>query len=98
MRAELVHEQLRRTPSHPTRVRMPRRASVAQTLLALQRTSGNRAVGRLLLQRQPSEAVTATLVMDETIGVLPLLGFWFGRESRPEIHVSVPSTSRDTDL
>ena len=97
MRAELAHEQLTRTPrSHPTRVRVPEGRSAAATLLALQRTSGNRAVGRILLQRQPAEAVTSTLVMDETIGVLPLLNFSLG--SKPQVHVTVPSTRRDSDL
>jgi len=98
MRAELVHEQLRRPPSHPTRVRVPERASVAATLLALQRTSGNRAVGRMLLQRQTSEAVTSTLVMDDTIGVLPLLSFSLLKDRDSEVQVIVPSTSRDSDL
>jgi len=99
MRAELVHEQLRRTPlSHPTRVRVPERPSVAATLLALQRTRGNRAVGRMLLQRQPSEAVTATLVMDDTIGVLPLVSFSLLRNRESEVEVIVPSTSQDSDL
>jgi hypothetical protein len=91
----------------PTRSRSAplARPTPKSRVLALQRTVGNRAVGRML-QRQPNtpteldvksdEAVTSTLVLDEKIGVLPLLSFSQGQEG--EIQATVPSTAHDVDL
>lgn len=107
MRAEPAHETLKRIARsrsyRPTRV--PESRSAAARLLALQRTVGNRAVGRML-QRQMTgptrlvakkdDAVSATLIMDDPIGVLPLVSFSRGKES--EIDVSVPSTVLDGTL
>src|SRR5262245_44763647 len=107
MRAEPAHETPKRIArsrsSSPARVPEPR--SAAARLLALQRTAGNRAVGRML-QRQPTgptpfdskgdDAVSATLIMEDPIGVLPLVSFSRGKES--EIHVTVPSTALDGTL
>ena len=107
MRVELGHETLKRIARSrsyvPARVPVPR--SAAARLLALQRTAGNRAVGRML-QRQPTgptpfdvkkdDAVSATLIMDDPIGVLPLVSFSRGKES--EVHVTVPSTVLDSTL
>jgi len=85
--------ELRQPTMSPSRVR------------ALQRTSGNRAVGALL-RRQPGDttraearkvgAVSSTIVMDDPIGVLPLLGF--SPATGSTVHVEVPSTSLDSDL
>jgi hypothetical protein len=104
MRAEPAHETLKRIPrSRPDgRVRAPAPPTAAARLLALQRTAGNRAVSRMLAQRQATQAdtkndaVTATIIMDERIGVLPLLNF--AKEKDAEVHVTVPSTDHDADL
>jgi hypothetical protein len=73
--------------------------SLAPTrLLALQHTSGNRAVVTLV-RRQATEksgAVRATIIMDDPIGVIPLLAF--SQEGNSEVHVDVPSTALDSDL
>jgi hypothetical protein len=107
MRAEFAHETLKRIARSRScsPARVPESRSVAARLLALQRTAGNRTVGRML-QRQPNgpirlvakkgDAVSATLIMDDPIGVLPLVSFSRGKES--EIHVSVPSTVLDGTL
>jgi hypothetical protein len=75
------------------------------SLLALQRTSGNKAVGTLI-QRQPAEttradarklpAVSATLIMEDPIGVMPLIGYSQGKRS--DMHVTIPSTTLDSVL
>lgn len=78
-------ETLRRiAPSRsqsPARVPEPR--FVTGRLLALQRTAGNRAVGRTLQRQQTRPAgfdtkkddvVNARLIMGDPIGVLPLVG------------------------
>jgi hypothetical protein len=107
MRAEPAHETLRRIArSRPHEgVRAPAPPTAAARLLALQRTAGNRVVSRMLAQRQATaptqadtknDAVTATIIMDERIGVLPLLNF--AKEKDAEVHVTVPSTDRDPDL
>lgn len=81
---------------------------VATEVLRLQRSGGNRAVGRLLARQadhvdKADEAdakdrpVTATLIMPEPIGVLPVESYSFG--SRPdELIVTVPSTAQDPKL
>jgi hypothetical protein len=81
---------------------------VAAEVLRLQRSGGNQAVG-LLLARQTDNAdkadaadaqdrpVTATLIMPDPIGVLPVENYRFG--SRPdEFIVTVPSTAQDPKL
>ena len=77
----------------------------SSSLSALHRASGNRAVGTLI-RRQAAEttradartrgAVSATIIMDEPIGVMPLISFSSAKES--QVVVVVPSTSLDTDL
>ena len=59
-----------------------------------------------MLRRQPTGstradartvgAVTATIIMDDPIGVIPLLSF--SQEKESEVHVAVPSTALDTEL
>lgn len=107
MRAERAHDRAKRSSGpEETDCATERRepaADPAATVLALQRASGNKLVGAMLA-RQPGEAtaagakkddaVSSTLVMDDTIGVLPLLSFSWGSE----IQVTVPSTARDTEL
>ena len=120
MRAEPLYEKSMRIVRPPGSTREPRPAPLeprplvalhASTVslapsrvLALQRTSGNKAVGALLGRRPTGTSgadartagVRATIVMDDPIGVLPLLGFSESRES--EIHVVVPSTDLDAEL
>jgi hypothetical protein len=110
MRAERAHDRAKRSSSpeetgRSTERREPAADPAAATLLALQRTSGNKLVGAMLA-RQPAEAVPAdakkddavssTLVMDDVIGVLPLLSF--SRSSGSEIGVTVPSSATDSVL
>src|SRR5215208_589742 len=99
-------EALRAPPSLLVEARPPvalRQSTVSlapSSLLALQRTSGNKAVG-MFLRRQASEttkadarkvaAVRATIIMDDPIGVMPLLSF--SQEREFEAHVAVPSTA-----
>jgi len=84
---------------------------VALALLRLQHSAGNRAVGSLLAREvdvadaanpdvdtsaADDEAASATLVMPDPIGVLPLLSFSFGQGN--EIIVTVPSSAADPTL
>ena len=79
---------------------------VAGELLRIQRQGGNDAVGTMLAQRDAAQAekadaegdrpVTATLVMEEPIGVLPLLTF--SQTPSGEYSVVVPSTDKDPTL
>jgi hypothetical protein len=93
----------RRRVNEPVPVPLRHHPTVAG-LLALQRTTGNRAVGAMLARQatktKPADvrkdAVSATIIMDEAIGVLPLLSFHLETKSR--VHVTVPSTARDADL
>jgi hypothetical protein len=87
----------------------PARAAPSRSTPAadLQQAYGNRGVASLLARPQakngaPADtrtlpAVRATIVMDDPIGVLPLLDFSQNPTS-PEITVVVPSTSHDADL
>jgi hypothetical protein len=116
MRAEPLYEPPRRSlravaVPEPAEVRPfveVRQSTVSaapSSLRALQRTSGNRAVGALL-RRQPADAtradarkidaVSATIIMDDPIGVMPLLSFSPAQGST--IYVEVPSTVLDSDL
>jgi hypothetical protein len=76
-------------------------------VLRLQRAGGNEAVGTLL-QRDtggreeavPADtggAVSSTLVLDDKLGVFPLLSFSRGRRENEWV-VSVPSTEKDADI
>src|SRR5580765_3295989 len=116
MRAEPLYEQPRRIETFaepavrkpaevPTLVELRRATISPSSVHALQSTSGNRAVGALLM-RQPADptragarkaaAVSATIIMDDPIGVMPLLSFSPAKGST--VHVEVPSTALDGDL
>ena len=110
MRAERAHDRAKRNsgPEETNRAtgrREPEVDPAAATLLGLQRASGNKLVGAMLA-RQPAEAtpsdakkddaVSSTLVMDDAIGVLPLLSV--SRALDSEIQVTVPSSARDAML
>jgi hypothetical protein len=116
MRAEPVHEKARRIKRAVPQSRLVgarplvalRQSTLSlapSRLLALQRTSGNRAVDTLV-RRQATEttkadartsaAVRATIIMDDPIGVIPLLAF--SQEGNSVVHVDVPSTALDSDL
>jgi len=117
MRAEPVYEESRRfgrpgasgaLVAEPRPLVALRRSTVSlvpSSLLALQHTSGNKAVGTLI-RRQPIDstradartlgAVSATIIMDDPIGVMPLISFAMGKRS--DVHVTVPSTTLDGEL
>ena len=81
---------------------------VAGKLLRLQQAGGNEAVGTMLAQREAvpmdsgtvareGEAVSSTLVAEDTVGVIPLISF--SRSSADgDVSVVLPSTSLDTKL
>src|SRR3954454_12880733 len=78
-------------------------APVAGEVLRLQEAGGNEAVTTMLAQREAAEAkdaspgaVSATLVMNEEIGVLPLMSF--SRNGDDEYIVTVPSSAQDAIL
>jgi len=76
-------------------------------VLRLQRAGGNGAVGTLLqrdtggredaVPADTGNAVSSTLVLDDKLGVLPLLTFSKGRRENEWV-VSVPSTDKDADI
>src|SRR5262245_46926092 len=97
-----------REPAEASRLVEVRHSTVPtspSSLRSLQRTSGNRAVGALL-RRQPADttradarkvgAVSATIIMDDPIGVMPLLSFSSAQGST--VQVEVPSTTLDGAL
>jgi hypothetical protein len=109
IRSSVTREAVREQPLAEARTLVEARQSTVSlspsSLRALQRTSGNRAVGALL-RRQPTEgtkadartvgSVSATIIMDDHLGVFPLLSF--SEEKDSEVHVEVPSTTLDTEL
>jgi hypothetical protein len=76
-------------------------------VLRLQQAGGNEAVGTLLqrdatapqdaVPADTGNAVSSTLVLDDKLGVLPLLTFSKGRRENEWV-VSVPSTDKDADI
>jgi hypothetical protein len=78
------HDQ-RRTDPATARPREPEPPAAEATVLALQRSAGNRAVSGLLA-RQPSpsrqKAATSTLGLGEVIGVIPLDSASIGEADR----------------
>jgi hypothetical protein len=75
---------------------------VAGEVLRLQRSGGNHAVDSMLAQRQPDkggdEPVTRTIILDEPVGVLPVLSVSYGADPAKEVNVLVPSTGEDSKL